>query len=139
MGTGTGGAKQSSGIETKGASPYVNGLERGEGNADPKETTNTSAFLSTLRVTGAFSSCAWAEAIFLHIEQGCLPSKVFVTASAMDPVREKSFIIPAHATLWSMAQCPPAIIKRASAITMVMIGRRTFIAMFCDTCRKNPQ
>ena len=101
MGTGTGGAKQSSGIETKGAGPYTIGRAIGIGTSDRAEATKTSAFFSAFTLAGACSSEdseLLAFAIFLHIAHGCLPSKVFSTACVSEPLLEKSRTIEVQAT-----------------------------------------
>ena len=98
MGTGTGGAKTRSGITTKGAGPKTSGRTIGIGASDGDEATKTSAFLSTFNVAGAFSSPERALVSFLHMAQGCCPSKVFPTASVNEPVLEKSWTIVAQAT-----------------------------------------
>lgn len=104
IGTGVGGAsdrvKKPSGTVWNWTSRGVGG-----GTRMPKTTSIESAFLLTLTVAGAFSSCFLASAIFLHIEQGASPLNVFWTPPTTDPsCWEYLHSICPHAADWSKAQ-----------------------------------
>src|SRR5881394_2057861 len=69
-------------------------------------------------VSSFSSSCFFSEALpaltILQSGHGCLPSKVFSSATETDSVLEKLTAMPSQAADCSNAQCPPMTITSAS-------------------------
>lgn len=81
---------------------------------------NSSFFSSKWRSDFFWDFCACA--MWLHREQGCLPSNVLTRASVRVASREYVITMPTQATDWNSAQCRPMELTKAAAIRS--FGRR---------------
>ena len=70
-----------------------------------------------------FFSDFLAAAMALHMQQGCLPSKVSDIASDTECVRRFEASMVAHATVCSAVQCSPVV--KTSANTTSIFPQRT--------------